>query len=221
MMSNLKSAGSGGDGDESNETAKAKGLEIKEARDSIAELLSKEECTKDCDESTLRVAQIFIAISNSMMAECGIIEEEKHSSLSYVEEHADELFVDGGKRFKEQMDLALAKGRLHNLMNDATYDAELEKLAEEGDTEGRLRLMKERIRAVGEQEDAVRDMQGLPLDTTREDLFIGTIIDDELFAPPPPPPDCPICFLSLQILQTSYQPCCGKVSIKIYLWEDA
>ena len=75
-----------------------------------------------------------------MMAECGIIEEEKHSSLSYVEEHADELFVDGGKRFKEQMDLALAKGRLHNLMNDATYDAELEKLAEEGDTEGQLRL---------------------------------------------------------------------------------
>ena len=162
-----------------------------------------------------------MAISNSMMAECGIIEEEKHSSLSYVEEHADELFVDGGKRFKEQMDLALAKGRLHNLMNDATYDAELEKLAEEGDTEGRLRLMKERIRAVDAQEDAVRDMQGLPLDTTREDLFIGTIIDNELFAPPPPPPDCPICFLPLQILQTSYQPCCGKVSIKIYLWEDA
>ena len=61
MMSNMKSAGSGGDGDESNETAKAKGLEINEARDSIAEVLSKEECTKDCDESTLRVAQIVMS----------------------------------------------------------------------------------------------------------------------------------------------------------------
>ena len=81
MMSNMKSTGGGGD--ESKEKAIAKGLEIKEARDSIAEFLSKEECTKDCDESTLRVAQIFMAISNSMMAECGIIEEEKHSSLSY------------------------------------------------------------------------------------------------------------------------------------------
>ena len=50
MMSNLKSTGGGGN--ESKETAKAKGLEINEARDSIAEVLSKEECTKDCDEST-------------------------------------------------------------------------------------------------------------------------------------------------------------------------
>ena len=48
----VPATGGGGDESKAKEKAKAKGLEIKEARDSIAELLSKEECTKDCYEST-------------------------------------------------------------------------------------------------------------------------------------------------------------------------
>lgn len=220
MMSNMMSSG----GDEESKTGimgdmssserfaerYAKGLELKKSRDSMADMLANEEHTKDLGKKEFQLAQMLMAVETLHMAEFGVLEEEKHSSLIYCEEHADELIQDGGKSFQEKMDIARAKGRIHNLTYDSTIV--LEKLGEEVDTEVKLRLMQQHVRTMDAEVDALRALQGLPPET-RDDMFIGTLIDDELFAPAPPPPDCPICFLPLpERGHITYNPCCGKVS---------
>jgi len=99
------------------------------------------------------------------------------------------------------------------VMEDPKRKAELERLKEVGDTEGRLRLMKEIGHAIEDEENLIRARAGMP-PKPREDIFIGTLIDDELFSTSPPGQECDICFLILPTDdRCTYQPCCGKVRI--------
>lgn len=76
-----------------------------------------------------------------------------------------------------------------------------------------FRLLRVLDSALQKKGDDMRAREGLPPKYChQEDLFLGTIIDDELFAPPPPSLDCPVCFLTLPDRDAcTYQPCCGKV----------
>jgi hypothetical protein len=60
------------------------------------------------------------------MAKSGVVEEENHSSISYAEEHADELFADGGEKFftelKEAMDNAKLGRKKKSDMEKMTND---------------------------------------------------------------------------------------------------
>lgn len=188
-----------------------KGLKLKAKRDEMVDLLSKDE---DIDEKHFQLAHFIMAELTVKMAGFGVLEEEEHSSLAYCEEHADKLYQEGGwEKFKERMDYATAVGKMHNLMSDVEVEAKLEKLKQDGDNEGYLRLVKEKVQEVDGALDSALASQGLP-PKDREDIFIGTLIDDELFRPPPVRPDCAVCMITLPARNhTSYMPCCGKVSL--------
>ena len=89
----------------------------------------------------------------------------------------------------------------------------MKRLEEVGDYEGRLRLLKEIGQAINFEKDSIRARVGMP-PITRDDPFICTVVDDELFSAPPPRPECSICFLGLPSDdRCTYQPCCGKVRL--------
>mmetsp|Transcript_7961 Transcript_7961/g.17959 ORF Transcript_7961/g.17959 Transcript_7961/m.17959 type:complete len:445 (-) Transcript_7961:198-1532(-) len=188
----------------------SKGLSVKAKLDELAAMMANEEHTKDLTKEELGLSHLLMAYHHKGLAEHGIVEDEKHSSLVWCEEHADDLFEDGGEIFFQQE------------MKDATDKVELkmkrkeamEKFENEGDLEGQLRLLRSQMCELDIERDAWLASKGLPPADNRlteEDLFVGTIVDDDLFAPCPPRPDCPICFLSLPLRTcTTYQPCCGK-----------
>ena len=218
MMSNLMMPNdeTGEEGDmDPDEKMYARGLELKAQRDEMAEMLTKDEHKKELDalSGDMKVHAFYwmMAVLTVRMTSLGVIEEEKHMSVTYFDEHVDVMSSDGGKAFKKQMEVAIHKGRLLNIRrNDILNDPRMKQLEEEGDSEGRLRLLQETMIAHDTELDALRVLQGLPLEE-KDDKFLCTLIDDELFAPPPPRPECPICFLTLPWRKfCTYQPCCGK-----------
>ena len=193
----------------------AKGLEYKAARDELEEMLSKEEIAKDLTESELNNCQLRMAMATlHYMICCGIIEEEKHSSVVYVEEHADIMFEDRGEGFRRDLDWAFMYARIAKIKNDPERKALLEKLGNEGNMEGYLRILQEGVLVCNEEKNAFYARHGMP-PPIHEDPFLGTLIDDELFAPSPPRSECPICLLALPMREHgwTYQPCCGKVRL--------
>lgn len=186
-----------------------KGLEIKAQRDEFEE--EKKSCSpedlKGVDEVHLDLALILVANMTLTMAQCGLVEEEKHSSIVYAEEHADKLFADGGEKFFKQWKDATDKAKLEQKKRN-----DMEKMIKDGDTEGQMRILQDLMRTVDKVQNDRRIEQGLPPMPESDNPFHNTIFDDELFHPCPPRPDCPICFLPLpQRNETCYQPCCGKV----------
>lgn len=228
-------------------------LEAKKLRDELAVLVAKEEkeiADKGLGKEALKdvhLAHTLMGLATKLMAEGGIIEDEKHSSLTYCEEHRDELYRDGGAEFRRQLANAIKKAK-----TEAGLGAELESLLEMEQRKGLFKLLRNlaseikakqfdrstlsedqkkmideigHLEKKGDREGMFRLIrkfdsmmqEGLPPEKRGglEDMFLGTIIDDELFAPPPPSPDCPVCFLALPGRRfCTYQPCCGKVSCR-------
>lgn len=187
----------------------AKGLELIAGRDEMERMLTDEANAKELSEKEDlgHLSYLIMAMQTVNIAECGIYEEEKHMSLVYAEDHSDEMFADGGKHLFDK----LSRARINAVMEDPSRKAELKRLKEVGDTEGSLRLMKETGQIMEDEENSIRARAGMP-PKPREDMFIGTLIDDELFSSPPPGQECDICFLILpNDDRCTYQPCCGKV----------
>lgn len=100
-----------------------KGLAIRASRDRIEvmDMLSDADVDKfggldDSDKDGLRNLYKFqMAKSTLMMAQAGIVEEEKHSSVTFVEEHGHEIFEDGGTEFLKQLDMARMRAMAEDL----------------------------------------------------------------------------------------------------------
>jgi len=192
-----------------------KGLAIRASRDRIEvmDMLSDADVEKfggldDSDKDGLRNLYKFqMAKSTLMMAQAGIVEEEKHSSVTFVEEHGHEIFEDGGTEFLKQLGMA----RMHAMAEDLRkkQNAVQKDKGDEDAIEEYMRAMKAytlEAKKCGISEEKYEAV----LDT-----MLGTLVDDELFAPPPPRPECPICLLPMPLdrNECTYQPCCGKVRI--------
>ena len=188
-----------------------KALEIKAKRDEFDKLMSsKSKDWEELDEAHRHVAIFSLAKLTVKMAQCGLVEEEKHSSFVYVEEHVDKF--DG-----------MAEPILQE-WKDATDEIEwghqnreqMMKLINDGDKVGQMRLLQDVMCTVDKEEKDWRIEHGLP-PMPENDQLHNTILDDELFQPCPPSPDCPICFLPLPGRnEMCYQPCCGKVRRHTY-----
>ena len=196
-----------------------KALEIKAKRDEFEEefmSLSQDQenfDTTELSESQLRqVAQVLMVTYTLQMAQCGLVDEEKHSSIVYAEEHADEMFEDGKEgNFFKMWEEATAKVEWEQQMR-----GKMKKLIEDGDTDGQMRLLQDVMCTVDKVQNDRLIEHGLP-PMPENDEFHNTPWDDELFQPCPPRPDCPICFLPLPGRnETCYQPCCGKVRRHTY-----
>ena len=90
------------------------------------------------------------------------------------------------------------------------WQAKLKKAEMQGDDEGRQRLLQSQLRRIDMEFDDIRAKEGLP-PVERDDPFLGSLVDEELFQPPPPRPECDICMLPLPGRdRCTFQPCCGK-----------
>lgn len=155
------------------------------------------------------------------LAGLGVFDDEKHSSLAYCEEHAEEVFADGGVKFFKQLEDATKKGKCLRKWKDdlkmkkIQMKNEMETLKKDGaGRESQMRLFQRYSNECSAMLEERMDREGIPLDPNLiKKPWLGTIVDDELFKPSPPPPDCPICFLGLpKRVCCTYQPCCGTVS---------
>lgn len=189
-----------------------KGLAIRASRDRIEvmDMLSDADVDKfggldDSDKDGLRNLYKFqMAKSTLMMAQAGIVEEEKHSSVTFVEEHGHEIFEDGGTEFLKQLAMARMRAMAEDLRKK--QNAVQKDKGDEDAMEEYMRAMKaytleaKKCGISEEKDEAVLD------------TMLGTLVDDELFAPPPPRPECPICLLPMPLdrNECTYQPCCGK-----------
>ena len=83
-----------------------KALECKLRRDQLEEAMKtadpekyddviKDKLGEDGLAKIPALSQMLMASMTLAMAKCGVVEDNKHSSISYAEEHADELFEDG------------------------------------------------------------------------------------------------------------------------------
>ena len=171
-------------------------------------MLANPDDLKALGEGGENLARLMMAMSTLQMAECGLVEEEKHSSIVYAEQHADELFKDGGAEFFRKYKEATEKAQLEQKKRN-----EMEKMIKAGDTEGQMRIIYGMMRAMDKMVDEKCEKEGWsPITSKLDDPFHNTIVDDELFQPRPPQPDCPICFLPLPERNACcYQACCGKV----------
>ena len=191
-----------------------KALKLKVERDEYEEKLRSlsPKDFEEVDENTLGLVNLLMATMTLTMAQCGLVEEEKHCSIVYVEEHADKLFASGGEAFFEQWKDATDKAELEQKKINET-----EKMINDGDTDTQMLILQDLIRTVDKIQNDRRIELGLP-PLPENDNFHNTILDDELFHPCPPGPDCPICFLPLpERNECCYQPCCGKVRRQTYL----
>ena len=75
-------------------------LELKANRDEFEKMSPKK--YEELSEKERGMAHQMMAQTTLMMAQCGVVDEEKHSSIVYAEEHKDELFSDGGEAFFKQ-----------------------------------------------------------------------------------------------------------------------
>ena len=153
--------------------------------------------------------QMMMAMMTLTMAKCGVVEEEKHSSISYAEEHADVLFADGGEKFFTELKEATDKVELGRKKK-----SDMEKMINDGDTDGQRRMLQDMMSTMEKKYEDMRIAEGMPPipEDERVNFCHNTNLDDELFQPCPPHQDCPICFLPFPGRAAStYQPCCGKV----------
>ena len=67
---------------------------------------------EELNEAELDLAHFLMAAMTLKMAQCGLVEEEKRSSIVYAEKHADKLFDDGGEAFFKQWKNATDKAAL-------------------------------------------------------------------------------------------------------------
>ena len=167
-------------------------LEIKARRDKSVEKM-KMLTAKDLHEAHLMTAKLTL-----QMAQCGLVEDETHSSITYAEDHAVMLFPDGGEHFFKMWKEAVDRAAW-----DKTKRKEMKRMISDGNVDGQMLIFKELLNAM--DKDKVLNAQ-------YESHFHNTEFDDELFQPCPPKPDCPICFLPMpRMNECCYQPCCGKV----------
>ncbi len=152
-------------------------LEIKARRDESVEKM-KLLTAKDLHEAHLKTAEMTL-----QMAQCGLVEEETHSSITYAEDHADMLFSDGGEQFFKMWKEAVDRAAW-----DQTKRKEMKRMINDGDVDGQMLIFKELLNAM--DKDKVLNAQF-------ESHFHNTEFDDELFQPCPQKPDCPICFLPM------------------------
>jgi vacuolar-type H+-ATPase subunit B/Vma2 len=105
--------------------------ELKTQRDETADPKTIDDFLKDklSEEELAKLpalSQMMMAMMSLTMAKSGVVEEENHSSISYAEEHADELFADGGEKFftelKEAMDNAKLGRKKKSDMEKMTND---------------------------------------------------------------------------------------------------
>jgi len=139
--------------------------------------------------------------------------EVKENRDGIVDEWGDEeLFSDGGAKFVLEFKNAIKNGNATERAKlQKKFDEKIGKLEKEGDDKGQLQHLQAHMRTLNEFAAAWMGREGLSL-PAEQDPFVGTLIDDELFAPTPPRPDCPICFLAMPSWTCSaYQPCCGKI----------
>ena len=181
-----------------------KALEIKAKRDEFDKLKYSKDW-EEINELDRLCVTFSLAKLTVKMAQCGLVEEQKHSSFVYVEEHVNkfdgmaEPILQQWKEATDEVEWGQQKRE------------EMKKLINDGDTAGQMRLLQDVMRTADKEEKDWRIEQGLP-PMPENDHFHNTILDDELFQPCPPRPDCPICFLPLpERNETCYQPCCGKV----------
>ncbi len=189
-------------------------LELKARRDTVGSaMMANPDDVKEVDEKTLGLAQVAMAKVTMMMAQCGVVEDEKHSSIVYVEKHADKLFSDGGEAFFEEWKEATEKAQWEQKMRN-----EMEQMIKDGDMVGQMRILQGLVSIMDKVQNDMRIEQGKPpiSEAERDNPLHLTILDDELFQPRPPRSDCPICFLPLpEMNECCYQPCCGKVRREI------
>eukprot|EP00985_Skeletonema_marinoi_P023428 scaffold15643_cov117-Skeletonema_marinoi.AAC.3 len=182
-------------------------LELKAQRDEFEEELKSlsQKDLEEVDEVHLKLSHLLNATTTLQMAQCGLVEEEKHSSIVYAEEHADVLFDDGGAKFFTMWKEAAGKAALEQQKRK-----EMERAIKDGDIDGQMLVLKDLMETMDVAQNDSRIEQGLP-PIQFESHFHNTKLDDELFQPCPPKPDCPICFLPMPSRdQCCYQPCCGK-----------
>lgn len=65
----------------------SRGLKAKANRDKMEAALANEKIAQDATETDIQLAQVMMAISTKQMAEFGIVEDAKHSSVKYCEDH--------------------------------------------------------------------------------------------------------------------------------------
>ena len=191
-------------------------LELKAHRDAVElAMIENPEDLNELDEAELQLSQLLMAKVTVMMAQCGLAEDEKHSSIVYVEKHSDKVFTDGGETFFKEWKEATDKAALEQKRRN-----EMEQMIKDGDIDGQMRILKDLHCTMDKLQNDLRIVKGLPPIPVIDNPFHGTIVDDELFQPRPPRPDCPICFLPLpERNECCYQPCCGKVRREIlFLW---
>ena len=185
-------------------------LELKARRDAFdLAMMANPDDAKEVDEATFGCGQLALAKLTVMIAQCGLAEDEKHSSIVYVEKHADKMFSDGGEAFFKEWKEATDKAKLEQKRRN-----EMEQMIKDGDMLGQIRILQDLMSKMDKAQNDLRIEQGKPpiREDERDNPLHLTILDDELFQPRPPRSDCPICFLLLpERNECCYQPCCGKV----------
>jgi len=182
--------------------------ELKARRDTLElAMMENPEDLNELDEAELDLAQLLMAQVTVMMAQCGVVEDENHSSIVYVEKHANKVFSDGGETFFKQWKEATEKAALEQKRRN-----EMEQMIKDGNIDGQMRILKDLMCKMDKVQNDLRIEKGLPPIPVIDNPFHRTIVDDELFQPCPPRPDCPICFIPLPEREACcYHPCCGKV----------
>ena len=110
---------------------------IKAARDA-GEVLTKTGLFEELDVKTQKLVYFLLPAATLRMAQCGLVEEEKHSSIVYAEEHADELFDDRGANFFNMWKEAVSKAAL-----EQEKRKEMERMVSDGNIEGQMRILKD------------------------------------------------------------------------------
>ena len=179
---------------------KEKALKLKAERDKIVEKM-KLQHLEEVDEDQKNLAQLTL-----QMAQCGLVEEENHSSIVYAEEHADVLFDDGGEQFFKMWKVAAGNAAL-----EKEKRKELERLVNDGNILDMTAILSDVMLRVEMAQNERRIEQGPPSIQYESSLHF-TKFDEELFQPRSKS-DCPICFLPMpRRHECCYMPCCGKVS---------
>ena len=79
----------------------ATGLKLKAQRDEMAEMLTKDEHKKEFEalsgDTKVHAFYWMMAVLTLKMTRLGVIEEEKHMSVTHFEEHVDVMSSDGGE----------------------------------------------------------------------------------------------------------------------------
>jgi hypothetical protein len=161
--------------------------ELKTQRDETADPKTIDDFLKDklSEEDLAKLpalSQMMMAMMSLTMAKCGVVEEENHSSISYAEEHADELFADGGEKFFTELKEARDKAKLGRKKK-----SDMEKMTNDGDTDSQRMMLRDLMSTIEKDEEL---FQPCP---PREDC-----------------PICFLPFPGRAA--STYQPCCGKVS---------